>query len=438
MYSKFRTPEMILVIGQFTFPLFAMLTLKRILDGGINRDELLKKIQYATIAIGILLLVFVVMPGLFLGFEGDGDAKLKEQLAGRGEALAKKIMEALRGDRESMARMDALRSLIFVLIAAAALWLLVTEKIKKQYALAIIGLAALVDLWGVDKRYLNDDKFIDSEEVESAYVESPADQQILTDKTLSYRIFNTDNPFNDALPSYHHKNIGGYNPAKLGRYQDIIDSCLSKGNMQVFNMLNAKYFLRTAQNGQQGVQQNPGAMGNAWMADTVKWVNTPNEEIMALKNFNPKTTAIIDASKFKEDVKQNIFSRDSTAKITLTKNELDLLEYDYSASKDQLVVFSEVFYADKNGKGWQAFVDDKPADHFRVNYILRGMVMPAGAHKITFKFEPKPFLQGQKISFAGSLALALLLLVGLASWVMQLRKEQPVVVEEKPKAKDKK
>ncbi len=433
-YNKFRTVEMILVLCQFTFPFLAMMTLKKILDGEIKKEELISKLKISTIIIGAILLLFAVLPSLFLDFNGNGDESLKNELLnafGRGgnEAAAKpivqKILAALKLDREHMAMMDAWRSLIFVLLVAGVLWAYAMEKLKANVVMIIVGLAVLVDLWGVDKRFLNDDKFMDADNMENNYTESAADVQILQDKSVSYRIFDVaTNPFNDAIPSYHHKNIGGYNPAKLSRYQDLIDSCIGRNNMSVINMLNTKYFIVKGQNGQEGVQQNPQAMGNAWMVDTLKLVNSPREEIMALKNFNPQTTAILDASKFKNATAKTVFEKDSTAKITLTanKNNLDELEYNYHSAKDQLTVFSEVYYADDKGKGWQAYLDGKPVEHFRVNYILRAMVVPAGNHTIVFKFEPKDFINGQRISFMGSILLSCLILFGLVMWWMQQRK----------------
>jgi hypothetical protein len=429
MYNKFRTVEMSMVVLEITLPLFAMLTLKKIVDGDVKKDNLLKALKYSTIGIGVLLLVFAIMPSLVLSFDGKNmDESLKANLQNYGQPFVEKIMNALKMDRETIAKNDAWRSLIFVLIAAASIWAYVTDKIKSMIMVAIIGVASLIDLWSLDKRYLNDDNFRE-DEASANYAETEADVQILQDKTLSYRIFNYNNPFNDAIPSYHHKNIGGYNPAKLSRYQDLIDSCISRGNQNVVNMLNAKYFIGKAQNGKDIAQLNPAAMGNAWFVDSLKVVNNAQQEIVAMKTLNPKSSAVIDASKFKENTTQLIFSNDSTANISLTKNDLDELTYESKTSKPQLAVFSEVYYADKNHKGWQAYLDGKPVEHFRVNYILRAMVVPAGNHKIEFKFEPKPFFEGQKISFIGSILMIILLLCAIVMEVLKLKKIAPKVVQ---------
>ncbi len=440
MYNKFRTPEMALTLLEVTFPMFGLIALKRILDGEVKKEDVIKYLKYSVIGMGAFLLIMGVMPSLFLSFNGgDMDEALRKNLAGNGEGFASKVIEALRADRESLARTDAFRSLVFILLTAGAIWLFVTDKIKKNVVLAIIGLATLVDLWTLDKRFLNDDKFHEAEEMNNNYTESAADQQILQDKSVSYRVFNfATDPFNDALTSYHHKNIGGYNPAKLARYQDIIDSCLRKNNRNVINMLNTKYFIGKTQDGKEVAQLNPEAMGNAWTVDTIVYVNSPREEIMALNKINPATTAVIDASKFKDAVSKTTFDKDSTAKVKLMRNDLDELEYAYSAAKPQVLVMSEVFYADKAGKGWQAYVDDKPVDHFRVNYILRGMELPAGTHKIIFKFEPKAFLRGQQISMISSILLTLLLVAAIAMWIKDNRSKYTSAAIDEPAAKKKK
>ncbi|MFM2224878.1 MAG: hypothetical protein RJA07_1080 [Bacteroidota bacterium] len=438
MYNKFRTVEMALVILQITFPVFGLMALKKILNKEVDNEKVMNALKYSAIITGVLLLLFALMPSLFLSFHGDGDDNLKKQLMSNGEAFAQKILKALIDDREAMAKMDAWRSLVFVGICAGSIWAFIKGKLKSNFVLIIIGLAVFVDLWGVDKRYLNDEKFHDADEINNSYTETTADIQILQDKTLSYRVFNvSSDPFNDALTSYHHKNIGGYNPAKLARYQDIIDSCLHKNNTNVINMLNTKYYIGKAQNGQEVAQLNPAALGNAWFVDTVKFVNSAKEEIGALNNFNPSTTAIIDASRFKDYVSKNIFEHDSASKINLIRNDLDELEYTYTSSKPQLVVMSEVYYADEKGKGWQAYVDGKEAKHCRVNYILRGMEMPAGNHKIVFKFEPKPFLQGQKISYIGSILLLLLIIASIAMYIRDKQKESQLIIDA-PKPSDKK
>jgi hypothetical protein len=205
-------------------------------------------------------------------------------------------------------------------------------------------------------------------------------------------------------------------------------------------MLNTKYFIGKAQNGQEMAQMNPEAMGNAWLVDTVRFVQSPREEIMALDKFNPRTTAIIDAVLFKDATSKQIFEKDSTAKIALLKNELDYLEYSFVAAKPQLAVLSEVFYADKKGKGWQAYIDGKAVEHFRVNYILRGLEVPAGTHKIEFKFEPQPFLRGQKISMFGSYSILLLFLVGFFMLYREYKSNEPtkpIDAVDPPKAKNK-
>ncbi len=441
MYNKFRTPEMVLAITQFTVAVIAILTLKKITDEEISKDELLRKLKISSIILGAVLLFFALMPSVFLNFISGEDDALKGQLIdnftrGGGTAdmarnVVEKIMSALKLDREHLAMMDAWRSLIFILIAAGALWAFAKNKLKKNLLIAIIGVASLIDLWSLDRRYVRDENFKEEVEQDANFQPSLADAEILKDPSISYRVYYSPNPYNEATPSYFHKNVGGYSPAKLARYQDLIDSCLGRGNMQAFDMLNTKYFIVKGQNGQEIPQQNQQALGNAWMVDSVQWVNSPREEIMAIKNFNPKTTALIDASKFKTDVSKTIFERDSTSKIVLIKNDLNTLEYNFQSAKEQLVVFSEIYYADKKGKGWQAYVDGKPTDHFRVNYILRGMILPAGNHHIEFKFEPRAYITGQKIANIGSWLLTGLMLAAIVLWWMEQRKIKPISESEK-------
>lgn len=421
MYNKFRTVEMSLVLLEVTIPLFAFLTIKKIYDGKISKEELLKALKISSIIMGSILLIFAIMPSILLSFDGGKmDEYLRSNLMNNGKDFADRIIAALKIDRESMAKADAWRSIIFIAIAAGSIWAYATDKIKSNILVIIICAASIVDLWSLDKRYLNNDNFRE-DTGEANYVETSADQQVLQDKTLSFRIFNYNNPFNDAIPSYHHKNIGGYNPAKLARYQDVIDSCISKNNMNVINMLNTKYFMGKAQNGQEVAQLNPGAMGNAWFVDTILSANSPREEIMALNKINPRNTAVVDVSKFKNYFEKTIFEKDSTSKIQLVKNDLDALEYNSSTTKPQLAIFSEVYYADENGKGWQAYIDGTPTKHFRANYILRGMILPAGNHKIEFKFEPKQFFEGQRISMIGSIILMMLIIAAIGFEVYQTK-----------------
>jgi hypothetical protein len=263
-----------------------------------------------------------------------------------------------------------------------------------------VALLVLVDLWGVDKRYLGTDKF-QRETIAQAFQPTAADQIILRDTSLSYRVLNLQNPFNEAQTSYFHKSIGGYHGAKLRRYQDLIERQISTNNQQVLNMLNMRYLITG--DPKQPVQRNPGALGNAWFVSEVKTVNSPDEEMAALSTLNPATEAVVDVSKFPELKPATYNITGST--ISLTGYSPDEVKYRYNATNAGLVVFSEVYYAE----GWQSFIDGKPAPHIRANYVLRAMQVPAGAHTIEFKFEPKSYAIGNGVSLASSIALVLVL-----------------------------
>ncbi|MEY2898575.1 MAG: hypothetical protein RL138_628 [Bacteroidota bacterium] len=421
-YNKFRTVEMALVILQMTFPLMAVLTLQRILDAKMDRAALLKKFYYVAGGFAAVILIFAVMPSSVLDFKGLQDEQIKEMYAKQGGAeLARDLMSAVKAERARLVSADAWTAFLILILGAGLLFAYLRNKISAQIVLVAFTLITLVDLWRVDKRYLNDDKFTEATSIEDNYAPSEIDRQIMADNSVSYRVFNVaTDPFNDAIPSYFHKNVGGYNPAKLARYQDLIDSCIRKNNQNVLNMLNTKYIIfAPQQNAKPMVQMNPQALGNAWFIDTLQKVNSPREEIMSLNksNWNPARIAFVDASKFAEDLSQLTFKKDTLAKVALLRNGLDTLQYAYTSAQPGFLVMSEVFYADKKGKGWQAYLDGNPVSHIRVNYVLRGMNVPAGNHKIEFRFEPKPFLRGQNYAMIGSyLILLIIALSGFMIW----------------------
>jgi hypothetical protein len=275
-------------------------------------------------------------------------------------------------------------------------------------------------MWNVDKRYLNNDRFVKAKKIENT-APSNVDLQIMQDTDKYYRVYNvTGNPFTDANTSTFHKSIGGYHAAKMKRYQEIIENHLAKGNLNVLDMLNTKYFIVAGQNGQQGVQQNQNACGNAWFINEVKFVPNADSEMLALTNFNPKNTVVID-QRFKDKVKTTEFAKDSLSSIALTYYSPDTLTYEYNASSDKFVVFSDIYYE----QGWNAYVDGALTDHIRVNYLLRGMNVPAGKHTVEFRFEPKKYYLGEKVSFASSILLVLL--IGLSVF-LTFRKKQEVHV----------
>jgi len=398
-YNKFRAVSMTLVLASLTLPFAAMLAVMSFTSGGIDKDILKKKLLYAFYITGGFCLLFVLVPTLFCSFNGLGDEQLKQY---------DWLLIALKQDRESILRTDAFRSFFFIAVAFGMMWFWLKDKIKTQYLFIGLAFFIIVDMWMVDKRYLSDKNFVSKSKAERPFDKTAADEQILLD-TSYYRVMNTTlSTFNDASTSYFHKSIGGYHGAKLKRYQELIEGQISKSNMNVLNMLNAKYFIvQNEQAGQPIAQQNPGALGNAWFVNSWKIVKNADQEMAALDSLNTRSEAVID-ERFVDEVKGLAPGIDSTGTIKLTKYSPNALSYTSSASKDQLAVFSDIYYPE----GWNAYVDGKPASHIRLNYVLRGMKIPSGNHSIDFKFEPTVYKNGERIALASSIVL--LLLVGFA------------------------
>jgi len=411
-YNKFRTVSMILVIAEFTIPLLGILALKNIIENKVTKEQTIKALKYSVGILTSLIVIFLINPGI-LSFTSETDAQLPEYLK-----------ESIITDRASIFKSDAFRSLIFILIGATTIWLFIKNKIKATHLYIIIGLAIVIDLWAVNKRYLNDNNFVNKKNIEVPFTASKADEFILQDKTLDYRVLNLAvSTFNDASTSYFHKSIGGYHGAKMRRYQELIDFYITK-EMQniintlqnnptqqsveqalqknvVLNMLNTKYIIY---NLEAPPISNNFAYGNAWFVENTEIANDANEEIKKMNNFNPTTTAIIDKRFSKELFK---FTKDTTAKINLTSYKPNHLTYTTTSKSNQLAIFSEIYY----DKGWNAYIDGKPTTHFRANYILRAMKIPSGKHTIEFKFEPKSWQIGSIISLTSSIILIISLIL---------------------------
>ena len=389
-YNKFRAVSMILVIAEFTIPLLGFVALNKFLSSDKLENEKEKTLKLAFYIVGGITLLFALIPSLFFDFVGGQDASLEKN----GWPI-----DALQSDRAGLLSADAWRSFIFIVLTFVTLWLFLKNQLQSKYVIFIVGVLVLADMWTVNKRYLNNDNFASKRKVEKPYQTSQADQQILNDKDPNFRVFNKSvSTFNDASTSYFHKSIGGYHGAKLKRYQELIENHIAKGNMAVLNMLNTKYFI--SQQGQ--VQQNPGAMGNAWFVNNVNIVANADAEIAALNGFNPDSTAIVDV-RFSEQIIDN--SDNSNTAITLEEYKPNFLKYTSSSTKDGIAIFSEIYY----DKGWNAYIDGKLKPHFRANYVLRGMQIPAGNHLVEFKFEPSTYKTGEIVALVSSAILLLLL-----------------------------
>jgi hypothetical protein len=400
-YNKFRAVSMTLVIAELCIPLLAVLGLQKALSGETNKKKLIKSLYYAAgITAGISLFFAVAGSSLF-DFISPSDDQYKSYFPDW-------LIAAIRQDRASLLSSDAFRSIAFILLSGAVIWAMINQKIKKPVFYTALILLIVIDMWSVNRRYLNNESFVRKSVAAVPFQPSIADEIILKDKDPNFRVFNqtVGNPFADASTSYFHKSLGGYHGAKLRRYQELIDNHLAKGNMNVYNMLNTKYFIvPDPKGGQPEMQINMQAMGNAWFVNNAHVVNNADEEINALTDFIPAETAVYD-KRFESQVKGHIISKDTLASIALTDYKPNHLTYKSETSREQLAVFSEIYY----DKGWNAYIDGKSAPYFRANYVLRAMIVPAGSHTIEFKFEPKVYATGEKIAYASSILLVLLAL----------------------------
>ena len=406
LYNKFRAVSSIQVIAELCVPILGVLGLKEFFSSKITSEEKTASLKKAVLVFGGLIISGFLLAHSFSTFEGLRDANYKD-LAG--------LIDAVIADRKSMLLMDTLRSLALVFLSAGVLWFFLKDKLKQQFA--IIGLAVFVlfDLISVNKKYVNETDFKSARKVEKPFTATNADKLILKDKT-HFRVANfAGDPMQDGSTSYFHQSIGGYHAAKMGRYQELFDHQIAKNNMEVLNMLNTKYFLVPDKNGEPQAQQNTDANGNVWFVENVKVVNSANQEMEILDSLRTKTVAVIDVSKVENKMQFNIL-QDSTAAISLLKYDVTKLTYQSKTTTEQFAVFSEIYYKD----GWNAYIDGKLTPHFRVNYVLRGMKIPSGEHKIEFKFEPKVIQKGGLVSLA-SYSLLLLIAIG---WLFYDKKKK--------------
>ncbi len=399
LYNKFRAVSSIQVIAELCVPLLGILALKNFFSSKISSEEKENALKKAFYIGGGIALFFMLFGSSLFAFEGIRDSQYAE---------LPELIDALISDRKSMLFNDSLRSLILIVLSAGLLWFFLKNKIKQLPVIIALGTLILFDLISVDINYVNKDDFTSARKVLKPFTASEADKQILEDKT-HYRVANfTVNPLNDGRTSYFHQSIGGYHAAKMGRYQELFDYQIAKNNMEVLNMLNTKYFIVGADQ----VQFNPDVNGNAWFVGRLKTVNSANEEMQSLDSLQTKNEAVIKG----DLVEKSVFEKDSTATISLIKYDVNALTYESKTTKEQFAVFSEIYY--KNG--WNAYVDGKLTPHYQVNYVLRGMLVPAGKHTIEFKFEPTVIKTGNTISL---ISYALLLLVPIGWFFFEKRKQ---------------
>ena len=427
LYNKFRAVSSILVIAEFTIPLLAIFALKRLLE----EPEILKQ-EKKPLGISLLLtagiaLLLAIAPGsIGSGYVPAQEAQMLQNAVNQQMIPANELSGILANLEEMRAELvssDALRSFIIIGIGCSLLWLYASGKLRSSLTIAGITILCLADMWGVNKRYLNDAQFVPHSIRTETFTKTNTDELILQDTSLDYRVLNfATSTFDDNNTSYWHKSVGGYHPAKLRRYQEMIEHHISPemqaaykaiatagGEMdsvdankfRVLNMLNTKYFIFPAGQQRQTVPiLNPHAYGNAWFVNKVQYVNNANEEIDALDSIIPTETAVVDA-RFKDVLKGTTESyKDSLSSIRLTSYTPNRLTYETNNAQDGIAVFSEIYYPD----GWHVTIDGQPAELARADYILRTMYVPAGQHTIEMRFDPTSLHVTEGIAY-GALAL---------------------------------
>lgn len=431
MYAKFRTVASILVIAEFTIPLLAALALKHIVDEPTVLTKNMKYV-YASLALtaGVALAI-ALMPSMMGPFVSDQERQMLSGIQGMTPDVQNMMLSSIATMRGAMVSADAWRSIVIIIIGVAMLLLFKAQKIKAIYLIVGISALCLIDLWQVDKRYLNDEMFVPKSERDTPQQATATDLQILKDKSLSYRVLNfASGAFNENNTSYFHKSIGGYHPAKLRRYQEMIDKYIApemqtamqaianKGGVMsevdgrklfpILNMLNAKYFIVPLQGNATTSIQNPYAQGNGWFVDKLTYVADANAEYAGVGKIDVSHEAVAD-KKF-EPILGQTQTNDSTARVVLTKYEPNNMTYTVSSTKGGVVVFSEVYYP-----GWTATIDGQPAELGRVNYILRALNVKAGKHEVVLDFHPTSISTTETIAYAALIVLLLAICVAIYS-----------------------
>jgi len=418
LYNKFRAPSMILVIPQLLLPLLAALGLNAMANA---RD---KKVLFRQLKNGAFVTagIFVIFFLLYFSFdflnEGAKQLLRDERLTQQQQALdlVRQFINALVEDRKALMLNDILRSFGFIAVTAILLFMFVRNIIKPLVLGVLAGIFVLIDLLPIDSRYLNKDNYKDTEENQLAFRQTQKDKELLADKSF-FRVYNVSeggtvdgDRFSENITSYYYNSAGGYHPAKIATYQELIENKLARQqpNTYVLDMLNIKYFIQKEPNGQTtAYEKNNGALGNCWLVKSIQFVKDANAEMNALGNFNPKDTAVVQDT-FKSSIPFEPVP-DSTASIALVKNDNDVITYTFNAASNQFAVFSEIYYK----SGWKAYIDGKEAPIVKVNYVLRGLAVPAGKHEIKFEFKPQGYYQGKSITSIFTIVLVAILAIGI-------------------------
>jgi hypothetical protein len=410
MYNKFRAPSMTMVIAELTIPVMAVLSLQYILYREKSRELLridFRKILYAVGGLLVLLIIMYMMMDYSTAIDQRILTGYTDPKTGSNE-VARAIISGMKADRKSMFGAQFLRTFAFVATVVGLLYLYLRNIIKPIIVVSALAVVTAIDLLVIDREYLNAENYVSPDELTSQnFTPTTIDQRILQDRDPDFRVFNSSGDWTqESRTSYFHKSIGGYHPAKLRIYQDIIEKYLSAGNQNALNMLNAKYIIfGNSQTNQEQLQPNPYAYGHCWLVKNVRLVNGPVEEIQAIGNTNLRDTAIVQ-KEFSSVVAQPQW--DSAATIKLAKFDNDTMDYSFTGAKPQFAVFSEVYYP----YGWNAYVDGKKVEYCKTDYVLRGLSLPAGQHAVKFIFEPSSYKKGIKIAYIASFLILILVLGG--------------------------
>lgn len=422
-YNKFRTVSMTLVMAEFTIPILGILAVNEVLNGNISKKEFITSLKYTFFGLGGLTLIFLMIAGSF-DMSNQYDQQRLQGMEG--------LIDAIEKDRLAIFRADTFRSLVFIALTAALVYFAYNKKIQMKVSILLLAFLILADLWPVDKRYLNKKDFVTKKEAITPFEKSTADMLILRDKDPHFRVLNISlSPLQDASTSWFHKSIGGYHGAKMRRFQEIFDHYIQDEMMRLvetlqqrpvpeaidstmasfnaLNMLNTRYIIY---NPEAPPLVNKSELGNAWFVNKVAIVPDADAEIAAISDLDPANEAVVDA-RFSSNLEGFTPTEDSAATIVLVEYRANYLKYVSSSGTEQLAVFSEVYY----DKGWEAYIDGNPVPHFRADYLLRSMRIPEGKHTVEFRFHPKSYFIGEKVSLASSLLLILLAIgTGYREW----------------------
>ncbi len=409
LYDKFRAVSSIQVILELCAPVLGILALSAIFDPSIENAKKHKALKFTFLGVFGLGISLFLLKGLF-DFVSPSDAGMR--ITGMEE-----LPDMFVSDRKEVYNLDLVRSLIFVVLSAASLWFYLKGKIKQHWAIIVMGILIVIDLVGVDMRYVNKENFVSKRQMAQPFQDTGVHQQILSDEGV-FRVYNPGEGFDSASTSYFHQSITGYHAAKPAGMQDLFFFHIFKGNIGVLNMLNVKYVIQEDKEGRTYPAVNPGANGNAWFVSKLVEVSSADAEILALEKLDIKNEAVVNTNKV-EGINRFNFQVDSTANISLDDYKPNHLSYTSNNRNAGIAVFSEMYYP----KGWNAYIDGKLTDHFKVNYVLRALKVPEGQHSIEFKFEPTVIAKGSNIALGSSILLGIMVLGGIGFTFWRSRKE---------------